>query len=396
MVGKTTYIILMIILIISILWSFSNIYLLFSVLLLFGCTIPLLIYFNYGKNPDITYKAEYERDIPTNDSPAIVNAICGSGFSKTIGEPDMDGFQATIMDLINKKYLVFEKTSEIQSMNLEIDPTKDKTILKSYELDVLNFLLKFTGNNEEMDIDEYFMTEEECNQERKHKDENFISMNRISEDLSNPQTALIFRNTYHNWKNNIQKELSTDETLKKIYDKKGCTYLRIFGVIGLITAMILFIIAIFNLPKANILALSSVIFGLVAITSLILPQRVEGQWTTYGEEYNAKWHNFKKYIEDFSLIKEYPPESIKIWNKYLVYATALGVAQTVRKAMESYLPKESLQESDIYMFHYIGGYNIMSNALALGFETASIQSAGGDFVGSNDLGRGFGRFGGPL
>ncbi len=396
MLSKITYLILIIILIIAILWSFSNIYLLFSVLLLLGCTIPLLIYFNYGKNPEITYKAEYERDIPTNDPPAIVNAICGPGFSKTIGVPDMDGFQATIMDLINKKYLIFEKTSEIKSMNLEIDPTKDKSTLKSYELDVLNFLIKFTENNEEMDIDEYFMTEEERKQERKHKDENLISMNRISEDLSNPKTAQFFRNTYHNWENNIQKELVNDEMLKKIFDKKGCTYLRIFGILGLITAIILFITAIFNLPNANILVISSIIFGLVAITSLILPQRLEGQWTTYGEEYNAKWHNFKKYVEDFSLIKEYPPESIKIWNKYLVYATALGAAQTVRKAMESYLPKESLQESDIYMFHYIGGYNLMSNALSIGFETASIQSAGGDFVGSNDLGRGFGRFGGSL
>ena len=253
MLSKITYLILIIILIIAILWSFSNIYLLFSVLLLLGCTIPLLIYFNYGKNPEITYKAEYERDIPTNDPPAIVNAICGPGFSKTIGEPDMDGFQATIMDLINKKYLIFEKTTEIKTMNLEIDPTKDKSTLKSYELDVLNFLLKFTENNEEMDIDEYFMTEEERKQERKHKDENLISMNRISEDLSNPKTAQFFRNTYHNWENNIQKELSNDEMLKKIFDKKGCTYLRIFGVLGLITAIILFIIAIFNLPNANLL-----------------------------------------------------------------------------------------------------------------------------------------------
>jgi uncharacterized membrane protein len=37
----------------------------------------------------------------------------------------------------------------------------------------------------------------------------------------------------------------------------------------------------------------------------------------------------RKYIKDFSLIKEYPPESVKVWNKYLVYATALGIADEV-------------------------------------------------------------------
>jgi uncharacterized membrane protein len=34
-------------------------------------------------------------DLPTDDPPAIINAIC-SGVSKKVGEPDMNGFIATI------------------------------------------------------------------------------------------------------------------------------------------------------------------------------------------------------------------------------------------------------------------------------------------------------------
>lgn len=67
------------------------------------------------------------------------------------------------------------------------------------------------------------------------------------------------------------------------------------------------------------------------------------------------------------MIKDYPPESVKIWNKYLVYATALGVADTVRKAMELYIPQDQLEGSDMYMFHYYGGNNLFSNSLVLGF-----------------------------
>jgi len=115
----------------------------------------------------------------------------------------------------------------------------------------------------------------------------------------------------------------------------------------------------------------------VAVISLIMSQKVAGQWTTYGEEYDAKWHNFRKYIQDFSLIKEYPPESVKIWNKYLVYATALGVADKVRKTMEMSLPGEELARSDIYLFHYYGGYVLLSSSLDTGMSTATGGGAGG-------------------
>ena len=69
--------------------------------------------------------------------------------------------------------------------------------------------------------------------------------------------------------------------------------------------------------------------GIAGIISIILPQKVGGRWTQEGVDYDAKWQAFKKYIQDFSLIKEYPPESVIVWNQFLVYATALGVADKV-------------------------------------------------------------------
>jgi uncharacterized membrane protein len=47
----------------------------------------------------------------------VVNAICGSGFGKRVGEPDMDGFRATKMDLINEN-IYLSKTSHQEQMNL--------------------------------------------------------------------------------------------------------------------------------------------------------------------------------------------------------------------------------------------------------------------------------------
>ncbi|MGZ7095717.1 MAG: DUF2207 domain-containing protein [Methanobacterium sp.] len=347
-----------------------------AVLLILLCFVPLVIYLKYGREPKIDYKAEYERDIPTNDPPAIVNAICGPGFSKKVGVPDLDGFKATIMDLINRKYLLLkdnpsnnEKSEISKSIFLAVNPTKDTSKLKEFELDVFNFL-------------------------KGYEDAGLISMYAISESLSDRSDAKKFRETYNNWKDNIKQSFIDSEELQKIFIKKGDTYLKIFGVLGLFIAIIIFVLTLSDpIPTSRQPFLAAIVLGLVSIISLILPEKIGGQWTTYGEEYDAKWHNFKRYIKDFSLIKEYPPESIKIWNKYLVYATALGVADTVRKAMELNVPKDQLDGSDIYLFHYYGGYAILATSFDTGMSTGS-SSGGGDFGGVGDVGGGFGGGGG--
>ncbi|MDP1551697.1 MAG: DUF2207 domain-containing protein, partial [Methanobacteriaceae archaeon] len=100
--------------------------------------------------------------------------------------------------------------------------------------------------------------------------------------------------------------------------------------------------------------------------------------------------NFKRFIKDFSLIKEYPPESVAVWNQYLVYATALGVADKVRKSMEMSLPSDDLNRSDIYLFHYYGGYVLLSSTLNSGMATANQGDGGSGGVGGVGGGSGGG------
>jgi uncharacterized membrane protein len=355
----------------------TSLYSILAVLLILACFLPLIIYLRFGREPKINYMAEYERDIPTNDPPAIVNAICGPGFSKKIGIPDMDGFKATIMDLINRKYLLLknepsgkEELGLSGPIFLSVNPDRDPSTLKEFELDVLNFLKEYEENGR-------------------------ISMDDISAGLSDQSNALAFKDTYNNWKDNIKNNFLTGAKMEKIFIKKGDTYLKAFGVLGLAATAITFFFTVSDpIPTAILALLASISLGLVSIISLVLPEKAGGRWTTYGEEYDAKWHNFKKYIQDFSLIKEYPPESVAIWNKYLVYATALGAADAVRKAMELYLPKDQLEGSDIYLFHYYGGYALLSSSFDTGMSAASSSSGGGDFGGVGDVGGGFGGGGG--
>jgi len=114
--------------------------------MLLGSFLPIIIYLLYGREPKIDYRADYEKDLPTDDPPAIVNAIC-SGGSKKVGLPDIGGFKATIMDLIDKKYLIFqdvpadvENLRSDDSIFLAINPDKDTTSLWEFETTILDFL----------------------------------------------------------------------------------------------------------------------------------------------------------------------------------------------------------------------------------------------------------------
>jgi uncharacterized membrane protein len=356
-------------------WTF--LYSLVTVLMLLACLVPFIIYLLFGREPKIDYQAEYERDLPTDDPPAIVNAIVSSG---KVGDPDMDGFKATIMDLIDRKYLLFhsapsgkEDVGLSGDMTFKINPDKNLSELKKFERHLITDFLKG------------------------FEEDGVISLDNISSDMSDRKKAKDFLNTYNDWRDSIKKEFIGDDVLKKIFNKKGDVILKAFGGIAIIIAGIVFISTILMgifIPGALSALIASIILGIVAIASLILPQRIAGQWTTYGEEYDAKWQNFKKYIQDFSLIKEYPPESVVIWNKYLVYATALGVADAVRKAMEISLPADELNSSDIYVFHSTGGYALMTSSLSTGVTTASAGNGSGGVggVGGGSGGGGGGAF----
>jgi uncharacterized membrane protein len=299
-------------------------------------SIPLFIYLIYGREPKIDYSTKYEMDLPTDDPPAIVNAVC-AGDPKKIGEPDMDGFRATIMDLIDRNYLILndmpygEDYDASGSLFLEINPDYDPDTLWEFEIQVLNFL-------------------------KEYEQDGIISMDLISDSLAYVNSSRFFKSTYRNWRNEVKKTLLAGDSFKNSFYSKGDTYLKFFGFLGLIPIIVVFTVvrssksASLNLFSGTFI-LCALILGVVSVISLILPQRIAGQWTPYGREYYEKWKSFKRYVEDYSLIKNYSPESVKIWNKYLVYATALGAADGVRKTMELTFPKDQLQRNDVYLYH---------------------------------------------
>ena len=100
----------------------------------------------------------------------------------------------------------------------------------------------------------------------------------------------------------------------------------------------------------------------------------------------AGWLAFRKWLKEYSVTKNYPIDSVILWEKYLVYGTALGISV---KAL-SQLPikfSESFEKSGMY---FVGtSHSNFSNSfasLSTGFNSLSNSFSGFGAVGTGSSG----------
>ena len=137
-----------------------------------------------------------------------------------------------------------------------------------------------------------------------------------------------------------------------------------------------------NLSNADLKgSIGGVFLFIFSMVLLRFDDDIFGRWTEEGRVFYLKWRNFKDFIEDYSLIKEHPPESIAIWKKYLIYGAALGVADEVYESMKLEVPNISEYDDGIFMYHYYGGYSLMNSAFETGQTAANPSSDSGSFGG---------------
>src|SRR5690606_4350242 len=115
----------------------------------------------------------------------------------------------------------------------------------------------------------------------------------------------------------------------------------------------------------------------------------------------ARWEAFRRYLTDFSRLEEAPVISLDLWDRYLVYAIAFGVAEEVLEQARLHAPPELEQTSSIYWYGNYG-YSGGSTQNAFAGITSALSGAcvpppsssgsggGGGFSGGGGGGRGGG------
>ena len=318
-------------------------------------------YLKYGREPKVEYDGVYEREPPTDDPPAVVNAIIDND---TFGEPNMKGFEATILDLIERKVFSINKDNE----NLMLTVNDDVDTLDEGEKIVVKIMSHFANK------------------------EGVLNLSKLEDRMDSKTNAEWFTDQFDKWKEAVENEYLTDDVKSKYFDDTGTVIASLISLFGIGLGVIFFLIYVFlDFDGDWILLLIGIIVG--AFSYFILSRRddIFGRWTKEGRLTYLKWKNFKKFLKNNSLINEHPPESIVIWKKYLIYATSLGVAESVEKAMNLSIPNVKDYDDGVFMYHYYG-YHTFYHSYNTAHSTTSSDSSGFGSAGGGSGGGGGGAF----
>ena len=325
-------------------------------LLALAGVIPFVSFYFFGVEPKVELHSEYEREIPYNDPPAIVNSIV----KRLVSNPDSDGFSSTVLGLVDKGYLSFagKGAFKLQSGNKPLDETESlllKLVIKPYAT------------------------------------EGIFDPESLKDLMKgNVSYSKKFLSDYQTW----QIEVGSKAETRNYIVTYGNTLAKTLAVAVLILLPLALIawLVMEGREYPQILQMVSwfaFIDWTVAWIMLVLPKDVFGRWTKVGREYYLRWKNFEKYLSDYSLIKEKAPESVVLWDQYLIYGTAIGIAKKVSKAIKEINPK-GMEDSPLYpaltdLYWYTSISRLPYYAIAHSSESSS---GGGSFGG--DVGGGFG------
>ena len=336
------------------------------------------------KNPNILpeQQLEYYRELPDKEeTPLEAVFILKTGYKQSC-LPNV--FSAIILNFALKGYIRIEQEGKTIKILLNKIKTDELT---GDEKKVLGILRAASNNNE--------LTMAELEKYIKNYPSKLMNLNSTFEKVSKTQAS-------------EKGKFDTNRFNKQIvYAEKNVGY--IFLLIIIITASIFTIGYAYKNVQSMLITctiISLAFFIVVTIINLILNIKITTSFngfTQKGINEQEQWKAFKKYMEDFSYLNEKEVPELVLWEKYLVFATAFGIADKVLKQLKVKYPE--LNDPDT--IHSMILFNSMYNSN--GFNTKFINSintstsrmysstyssgsgSGGGFSGGGGFGGGGGR-----
>lgn len=336
-------------------------------------------------NPKIEpeVKLDYYRELPDEiATPLEANFILNKGtfdFSKTIS--------ATILDLTLKGYIKVEQIDK--TINIEI-LDKDTSELPKDELRVLE-LLKNAEDNKRA---------KEKNEEAKK----LLTMKDVEKYIEQkPEKIIKVQGEFEK----IAKDVSENKAKydKKIAKKSETYITKVIGYIFLLIAVVMAVIIgnavtgefVPNIIKYALIAGSFT--TIVLITNLVLISKLINRFsgfTSKGINEQEQWKAFKKYMEDFSLLDEKEIPHLVIWEKYLIFATAFGIADKVIKQLKIIYPELNEQDTlnNLVLFAAMSNSGVLNTNFISSLNTSTSHMYSSTYSSGSGSGGGFSGGGG--
>ncbi len=285
---------------------------------IFYLLLFVVYYFRYGREPRLDYQREYEQEPPLDISPCFL----GVALSQTLDNSLLSrAFLATILELARRRFLSVreeERKGLLRKREYLVfrfaDRARDrKTVsaeLNLFELRVLELLFEISKDGEEVST----LDIEEWGKKMQANRSNFLRF-------------------LGDWGRDLRKEF--EKRYFKILDPLSEKKKNLFTVLG-VAYFIGGIFLLIALAAASPLVFLGVPFLILAFFLALLGQRALRRWSREAALMFRRFMAFRKFLSDFSLMREAPPTLLEIWDRYLVYAVVLGVAEKLLKNLRRY------------------------------------------------------------
>lgn len=332
------------------------------------------------KNPNILpeQQLEYYRELPDKEeTPLEAVFILKTGYKQSC-LPNV--FSATILNFALKGYVRIEQEGKTIKILLNKIKTDELT---GDEKKVLEILRAASNNNE--------LTMAELEKYIKNYPSKLMNLNSTFEKVSKTQAS-------------EKGKFDTNRFNKQIvYAEKNVGY--IFILIIIIIASIFTIGYAYKNVQGMLITctiISLAFFIVVTIINLILNMKITTSFngfTQKGINEQEQWKAFKKYMEDFSYLDEKEVPELVLWEKYLVYATAFGIADKVLKQLKVKYPELNNQDtiSNMVLFNAMYNANGLNANFINSISTSTSRMYSSTYSSGSGSGGGFsggGGFGG--
>ncbi|MFQ3548701.1 MAG: DUF2207 domain-containing protein [Armatimonadota bacterium] len=349
-----------------------------------------VVYANSGKEPDTGYNGIYEREPPDYIPPAVLPAILEQGSYKQ--DKMGDAFGATLIECARLGYLEineYDKKGFLRSTNefLYVLTEKGKKLLsggnielaekerplESFEKDVLTIVFNQAGSGETSSTEQI----EKWGKKIVGEKSNFL----IFIERWGPEMRKWYERKYY-----------------ELDDRRSAAVRNYFiAALVMLSALPL----VFRKPEPVIVS------GIIGAILILISIKTLSRRTPEAALMRQKWMAFKRFITDFSAMKESGPNLLHMWDHYLVYAVSLGVAKKMLENLELvakeyntdlhrpiwYTSSSSQNLSSASMINTSSLQSLsksMSNFQSMSRALSSSSSSGGGFSGGGGGGGGGG------
>ncbi|MFZ7134205.1 MAG: DUF2207 family protein [Eubacteriales bacterium] len=316
----------------------SVITMMISVLIMLLPMISIIRYRRKLKRLKPEVEPKYYRDLPSNIYPAELDYLMNHYTGKINSSQQIS---ATVLDMINKG-LIQGEVKEDRSVfgkkkdTIFITSTKKWDGVAPHEKLLLQFLFNTVGKGSDR-----------------------VSLKEIKKFCSNNSSAKEAYKFYTDFESKVKsivKGRGFFETKRNALPKSMTRYIIIYIILLILPIILMNMIeALSSTPIFYISIASFVGFMMVAFFG----GKEKPLLTQKGEDQSALWKAFKTFLGDFTTFDKKELPELFMWEKYLVYATVLGVAQKLLKQLYAKYPELADIQENSRLFYLIndGSYH---------------------------------------